>query len=134
MPYSHYPAARAVAGATTRYAPRAALVFGGFGAIVGGASAAARNIRRVREEGLDREDAIKDTIKEAAGAGLATAAATAVAGAIGVTGVLSLVGVFAVASGAKYLWDEASATSKAASPPPQETKAKKQAKASSTTN
>lgn len=56
---------------------------------------------------INREEAVSDTIKEAAGTGLATATATAVVGAVGATGLLSLIGVLAAATGTKYLWNAA---------------------------
>jgi hypothetical protein len=125
MPYSNHPVARAATTNVSRLVPRAALTLGGVGAVIGGASAAAKNIRRVKEAEVNREEAVKDTIKEAAGAGLATAAATAVVGAVGATGFLSLLGVLAVATGTKYLWDTATSPAQAPEAAPAEAKPKK---------
>jgi hypothetical protein len=115
MPYTHHPVTHATATKVTRLVPHATLAMGGVGAIVGGTAAAAKNIRRVKEGEIKREEAVKDTIKEAAGAGLATATAAAVVGAVGATGLLSLLGVLAVATGTKYLWDAATAPGNAPS-------------------
>jgi hypothetical protein len=128
MSYSKHPAAYAATTRVTRFVPQASLAMGGLGAVIGGTAAAARNIRRVKDEGISREEAVKDTGREAAGAGLATAAATAVVGAVGATGLLSLVGVLAVATGAKYLWDSASTPRKALAAPPAPSKPKKTTK------
>ena len=119
MPYN-----RTVVSSTgthlSRFAPQVVLAMGGVGAIVGGTAAAARNIRRVKDARITREDAIKDTLREAAGAGLATATATVVVRAVGATGLLSLVGILAAATGAKYFWDAATAAPKpGTAPPPQ---------------
>lgn len=100
----------------TRFVPSATLAMGGVGAIVGGTAAAAKNIRRVKNEEINRQEAVKDTVKEAAGTGLATAVATAVVHAVGATGLLSLVGILAVATGSKYLWDAATEPGKAPAP------------------
>lgn len=107
MSYGRYPAARASGTYVTQWLPRASLAMGGVGMIVGGTAAAAKNIRRVESAEINREEAVRDTFKEAAGAGLSTATATAVIGAVGATGFLSLFGAAAVATGAKYLWDAA---------------------------
>ncbi|MBC2712737.1 MAG: magnetosome protein MamC [Desulfosarcina sp.] len=98
------------------------------GAIIGGTAAAAKNIRRVKDAEINREEAVRNTIKEAAGAGLATAAATAVVGAVGATGLLSLVGILAMATGTKYLWDATTAPEKAPAAAPKEAKPKKETK------
>jgi hypothetical protein len=113
MSTSHYPMARTATTRVTHFVPQATLAMGGIGAIVGGTAAAAKNIRRVKNAEINREEAVKDTIKEAGGAGLATAAATAVVGAVGATGLLSLVGILALATGTKYLWDAATTPEKA---------------------
>ena len=118
MPYNKYPAAYNPSTNMTRVLPKASLAVGGVGAIIGGTAAAAKNIRRVKNEEINREEAVRDTVKEAAGAGLATAAATAVAGAVGGAGWLSLLGFMAVATGAKYVWDSAVNSQKAAAPVP----------------
>jgi hypothetical protein len=95
---------------------QASLAMGGLGAVIGGTAAAARNIRRLEGSEIARDEAVKDTLKEAAGAGLATAAATAVVGAVRATGFLSLVGILTVATGTKYLWDTALIREKASAP------------------
>ncbi len=94
-------------GTYTGIAPRASLAMGAAGAIVGGAVAAARNIDRVKQGRLTREEAVKDVIKESGTTGISTAMATAVVSAVGLTGILSLVGFVSVAVGAKYLADRA---------------------------
>jgi hypothetical protein len=98
---------QATANRVSALVPRATLAMGGLGAIIGGTGAAAKNIRRVKNKEIEREDAVRDTLRESAGTGLATAAGTAVIGVAGVTGLLSLAGMLAVATGAKYLWDTA---------------------------
>ncbi len=86
---------------------RATLAMGAVGAIVGGSAAAAQNIARVKHKEVTREQAVKNSLKEAGTTGLATAVATAAVGAVGLTGALSLVGMVAVAIGAKYVVDRA---------------------------
>ena len=87
-------------------APRATLAMGAAGALIGGAVAAARNYQRVQHQELSREDAVKDTLKEAGTTGLATATATAVVGALGFTGLVSLVGIVLATAGTKHLADK----------------------------
>jgi len=129
MSHPKHPAIYPSTTRVARFVPSAALAMGGAGAIIGGTAAAAKNIRRVKNEEIKREEAVKDTMKEAAGAGLATAAATAVVGAVGATGLLSLAGILAVATGTKYLWDAAADTEKRAQPPDTNTiESKKDAK------
>ncbi|GBC63516.1 hypothetical protein DENIS_4510 [Desulfonema ishimotonii] len=101
---------------TTSYVPRASLMMAGVGAIVGGTAAAAKNIRRVREQQIDRREAVKDTAKEAAGAAVATGTATAVMGYVRAGSLVSLLGTIVVATGTKYLWDCATASAPAAAP------------------
>jgi hypothetical protein len=132
MPHSNHPAVHTATTKVTRFVPQASLAMGGLGAIIGGTAAAAKNIRRVKNSEIKREDAVRDTIKEAAGAGLATAAATAVVGAVGATGLLSLVGILAVATGTKYLWDSATVPDKMAPAATEKTKPKKAAKSKTT--
>ncbi len=75
--------------------------------MIGATAATAKNIQRVSNEEITRQEAVKDVLKEAAGTGLATAAAAAAVHATGARGLLSLVGVLAVATGAKYVWNSA---------------------------
>jgi hypothetical protein len=131
MPRTNYPMAQSATTRVTRFVPQASLAMGGVGAIVGGTAAAAKNIRRLRDAEINREEAVKDTFKEAAGAGLATATATAVVGAVGATGLLSLVGLLAVATGTKYLWDAATTPKKAVAAAPKNSKPKKETKSKS---
>jgi hypothetical protein len=105
MPYNYPPVARTAATQIARSVPGATFAMGGVGAIIGGTAAAAKNIRRVKEAEIKKDEAVKDTLREATGAGLATATATAVMGAVGATGLVSILGVIAVATGAKYFWD-----------------------------
>jgi len=132
MSYSHHPMAQSAMTLANRSVPRSSLAMGGVGAIIGGTAAAAKNIRRVKDGEIHREEAVRDTIKEAAGAGLATAAATALVGVFGATGLLSLVGIIAVATGTKYVWDAATAPAAAkpdtAAKPAQARKKSKNAK------
>lgn len=114
MPYSNYPATH-----VARFVPRASLAMGGVGLMVGGAAAAAKSIRQVKDAEISRETAVKNTINEAAGAGLATATATAAIGAVGATGIFSLIGVLAVATGTKYLWNAATSPEKLPAPAPE---------------
>lgn len=116
-PANYHTPVKSATTYTTRYVPRATLAMGGVGAIIGGTAAAAKNIRRVKDAEISREEAVKNTLKEAAGTGLATAGATAVVGAVGATGFLSLLGVVTVATGAKYLWDAATSPAKASDKP-----------------
>jgi len=112
MSHPKQPAPYTTGVKVTKFVPGAALAMGGLGAIIGGTAAAAKNIKLVKEKKIERQDAVKDTVKEAAGAGLATAAATAIVGAVGATGLLSLFGILAIATGTKYLWDAATVPEK----------------------
>ncbi|MGD9123601.1 MAG: hypothetical protein PVG60_00835 [Desulfarculaceae bacterium] len=105
---------------TTSLVSRSAVNFGGLGALVGGAAAAAQVIPKVKNKEMTSGEATRSVLKEAAGAGLATAAGAAVAGAVGLGGLLSLAAMFGVATGAKYLWNSAVD----ASPEPAAAKAK----------
>lgn len=119
MPYSNYSATYTTSN-TIRFAPRATLAMGGVGAVIGGTVAAAKNIRRVNNGEIKREEAVKNTIKEAAGTGLASAAATGLITATGATGLLSLAGIVAIATGSKYLWDSSTGNQPAAETPKEE--------------
>ncbi|MGD8387082.1 MAG: hypothetical protein PVG49_08065 [Desulfobacteraceae bacterium] len=131
MPQSNHPAMQPATTKVTRFVPQATLAMGGLGAIIGGSAAAARNIRRVKDEEINREEAVRNTIKEAAGAGLATAAATAVVGAVGATGLLSLLGILSLATGTKYFWDIATTPEKAPAAAREKPKPKKTTKSKS---
>lgn len=90
--------------------PKATLAMGGLGVIIGGSAAAAKSIRRVQTEAVDREQAVKEMAMEAAGTGLATAAGTAVVGTLGIrNGLFSVLGMLTVATGVKYAWDRLAA-------------------------
>jgi len=107
--YRNHPAVYAIPQ-RTRFSPGPVVAMGGLAAVVGGSVAAARNMRRVRDGDLNRGEALADTLREAAGTGLAAAAATALVTSIGGPGgFLSLVGVLALGTGAKYLWDSSTA-------------------------
>ncbi|MFP4048396.1 MAG: hypothetical protein ACLFT8_00475 [Desulfovermiculus sp.] len=95
------------------FLPRATLAMGGIGAVIGATGAAARNIRQVKEAQMTKEEAVRDTLKESAGTGLATATATAVVGLAGAGGLFSLAGMLVVATGSKYLFDAATSQEKA---------------------
>ena len=86
--------------------PRAALAMGAVGAVVGGAGAAAVDIRKVKNDLMTREEAVTHIVKESAGTGIAVATGTAVAGMLRGGPVLSLVSMVAVATGTKYMWNK----------------------------
>jgi hypothetical protein len=88
-------------------APRASLAGAGIGLVVGSTGAIAKNIRRVKEGEITRQEAVSNTVSVGLGAGLATGAATAVVGAVGLTGLAGLLGVLTVATGVQYLWQGA---------------------------
>lgn len=76
-----------------------------FGAIVGGAAAAARNIKEFQNGDVTSKEAIYDTTKEASGAGVATAVSAVAATAVGGGLAISIGTAVVVATGAKYVWD-----------------------------
>ncbi|GEM_PF-1377343 len=79
---------------------------GTVGAVVGGAVAAAKDIKRVQNGEMTKGEAVADVGKEAVGTGLSTAAGVAVTGALGIGGLLGIVGIVGVAVGTKYLWNK----------------------------
>ena len=86
--------------------PAGALATMGFaGAVIGGAVAAARDLRRVKDGAMTREHAVGDVVKEAVGSGLATAAGAAAAGTFFRSSALSLAAMAVVGVGTKYLFD-----------------------------
>lgn len=87
------------------YLPRAALVMTGVGALIGGVSAAAKNIRRVQNNEIDRNQAVADTAKEMAGAGLAVGLTAAVMSGVNTGLTFSMLGTAVLATGVKYFWD-----------------------------
>ena len=94
----------------TVYIPtsRIALTVGTVGAIVGGTNAAAKNIKKVNNNEISRETAVKEVFKEAAGVGVAIGAATAIVKTVTPrSNILGIVGIIAVATGTKMLWDSA---------------------------
>jgi len=98
-------------------ASRAFFGMGCLGAIIGAASAAAKNIPMVKNNEIKRTEAVKIVLKESAGVGLATAAATAVVGTVAPrSGVFSLLGFTAVTAGVKMLWDKAASSNKVSLP------------------
>jgi hypothetical protein len=84
-----------------------ALKMGGVGMIVGAAGSAAANIRRLQSGDIDKGQALKNVVRDAAGAGVATAAATAIVGMLGLSGLLSVAGLLTTATATKYLYDGA---------------------------
>jgi hypothetical protein len=112
----------------TRFVPQNTLAMGGVGAVIGGAAAAAKNIRRVKDDEINGAEAVKNTIKEAAGTGLATATATVVVGALGATGFFSLAGFLSITTGAKYVWDSVTAFAKSPASLSKQVKSKKESK------
>ena len=98
-------------------ASRAFFGMGCVGAVIGAASAAAKNIPMVKNNEIKRTEAIKIVLKESAGVGLATAAATAAVGVVAPrSGIFSILGFTAVATGVKMLWDKASSSDKTFQP------------------
>ena len=96
---------------------RAFFGIGCLGAVIGAASAAAKNIPMVKNNELDRTEAVKIVLKESAGVGLAAAAATAVVGTVAPrSGFFSILGFAAVTTGVKMLWDKATYFDKASLP------------------
>ena len=86
---------------------------GCLGALIGAASAAAKNIPLVTNNEIKRTEALKIVLKESAGVGLATAAATTVVGTVAPrSGVFSILGFTAVTAGVKMLYDKAAYSSK----------------------
>jgi hypothetical protein len=88
-------------------APRASLAMGAVGAVIGGSMAVSRNMGRVRDKEITRDEAVRDVLRESGCTGFSTAMGTAVVSAAGLTGVLSLAGFVAAAVGARYLVDRA---------------------------
>ncbi len=80
---------------------------GVLGAIVGGSGAAAKNYKDHKDGLISTQEAVYDTTKQAAGAGVATAVSALAVGAVGGGLALSLGTAFAVAAGTKYAWDRA---------------------------
>ena len=79
---------------------------GALGAVVGGALAAARDIKHVNDGAMTTSEAAADVGKEAVGSGLSTAAGVAATGILGLGGLLGLAGFVGVAAGTKYLWNK----------------------------
>lgn len=92
--------------ATRVLLPAAVSASGTVGAVVGGAVAAAKDVKRVNAGVMTKGEAAADIGKEAVGTGLSTAAGVAVTGALGIGGLLGVVGIIGVAAGTKYLWDK----------------------------
>ncbi len=82
------------------------------GAIVGGAVSAARNMKRFKENQISKDEAFRNTAKEAAGSGIATAAGFMAAGSLGLAGFGGLLVAMAASTGVKYLWDDKMAARK----------------------
>lgn len=77
----------------------------GFGAILGGVGALARDIRRVKAGEMTKGEASRDVLMEAAGTGVAAGVGGSVAHAVSKPGILSLAVMIAAGVGAKYVWD-----------------------------
>jgi hypothetical protein len=75
------------------------------GAIVGGSAAAAQAISDHKRGYISREQAIRVTGTQAAGAGVATAVSAVAAGLVGGGLILSLGTAFVAATAAKFAWD-----------------------------
>ncbi len=79
---------------------------GVLGGIVGGSAALAKNLKAKKDgEDISNSDIAKDTVKEAAGAGAATAFSAYVVGIVGGGLAISLGTAFAAAVAGKYAWD-----------------------------
>lgn len=78
----------------------------GLGALIGATGAAAHAIHQARQGNMTNQEAAIHTVKEAAGTGLATAAAVGVVGSTSMHGALGIVGLLAVGTGVKYMWDQ----------------------------
>ncbi|MEO5367137.1 MAG: magnetosome protein MamC [Magnetococcus sp. WYHC-3] len=89
-----------------RYLAQSTAGVGVLGAIVGGAAAAAKNVRLYQAGQVSSREAAIDTGKEAAGAGLATAFSAFAAGVVGGGLAVSLGTAFAAGVVGKYAWDE----------------------------
>jgi hypothetical protein len=114
MSYNTYPQYQGTAPAQQQHDGRSmsastnrnsVVAMGLIGAMVGASAAAAGNIRKVRQGEMNNGEAVSGTVREAAGAGLATAAGAAVADNVGNNTLLSTVVLLAVATGAKYAWN-----------------------------
>ncbi|MBF0219208.1 MAG: magnetosome protein MamC [Gammaproteobacteria bacterium] len=80
---------------------------GVLGAIIGGSAAAAKNYRDHSDGLISTSDAVYDTSKEAAGAGVATVISAAAVGVIGGGLAISIGTALVTAGVAKYAWDRA---------------------------
>ncbi len=78
---------------------------GTLGAIVGGSAAAAKAIYDHKRGIISRDEAIRTTGTQAAGAGVATAVSAVATGFIGGGLILSLGTALVAATAAKYAWD-----------------------------
>jgi len=76
-----------------------------FGAVVGGAAAAAGAVSKVKSGEMDKREAAIEVAREAGTTGVATGTAVAVVGALGLGGLLSFAGMVVVATGTKYALD-----------------------------
>ena len=75
---------------------------GTFGALVGATGAAASNIRKLRNEEIERTDAIRDTVKVGLTAGAATMAGKLAADALSRSPALALLAMFAAGTATAY--------------------------------
>jgi hypothetical protein len=103
--YLNYPAGTYPPQKTT--AAPSALAMGGFGMIVGAAGSAAANIRRLNNGEIEQGEALKNVVRDATGAGVATAAATALVNMLGMSGLFAVAGTLTAATATKYLYDTA---------------------------
>ena len=78
---------------------------GVLGAIVGGSAAAAKNYKDAKDGLITTKEAVYDTTKEAAGAGIATSISVVAVGVVGGGLLMSIGTAVAVAAGAKYAWN-----------------------------
>lgn len=87
------------------YLAQSLLGVGVLGCIIGGAAAAAKNIRLVELGTVSVEKAATDTGYETGGAGIATLAGAFAAGLVGGGLILSIIIALTVGTAAKYSWD-----------------------------
>ena len=78
---------------------------GVLGALVGGSAAAAKLFSDHKKGLVDRREAMRETGKEAAGVGVASAASVVAAGVVGGGLILSIGTMLVAATATKYAWD-----------------------------
>ncbi len=103
-----YYSGTAANGPSMIFSPtRMAIGMGVLGFMVAGTAAAAFNIRKVKKNEITREEAVVNTLKKGASAGLSTAAASVVSTIVDGGPVISLVTMAVTGTGVMYLLDSA---------------------------